>query len=220
MGYEANVQLGKPSVGRDRPRIWWCPTGGFARLPLHAAGTNGQRCSNYVVSSYTPTLGALVNARSSFTPVEKRQIRALVAAVPRSHVHGWAELLSTPDEAKAVRASIPDGTLIPIRDPEGAIAMASAGISAETLLANLPDTTVLHLACHGHQNSENAPQSGFVMSDKILTIENLIPVPLPNAFMAFLSACETAKGDKVRLHSLLVCARLGHNFRAHRLEPT
>jgi CHAT domain-containing protein len=112
-------------------------------------------------------------------------------------------LPSTPDEAKAVIASMPDGVQIAFQDTEDSLATASKGISAEMLLANLPDTTILHLACHGHQNSENALQSGFVMSDKILTVENLIPVPLPHAFMAFLSACETAKGDKVRLHSIL-----------------
>jgi CHAT domain-containing protein len=118
-------------------------------------------------------------------------------------VQGWAERLSTSDEAKAVRASMPDGTLIALPDPEDSLKMAGEGISAQTLLANLPDTTILHLACHGHQNSENALQSGFVMSDEILTIESLIPVPLPHAFMAFLSACETAKGDKASLQSIL-----------------
>jgi CHAT domain-containing protein len=118
-------------------------------------------------------------------------------------VQGWTDLLSTPDEAKAVRASMPDGTLIALQNPEHSHVMANDGISAETLLASLPEATILHLACHGHQNSENPLQSGFVMGDKILTIESLIPVPLPHAFMAFLSACETAKGDKVCLHSML-----------------
>jgi CHAT domain-containing protein len=189
-------------VGRDRPRIWWCPTGGFAHLPLHAAGTNSKRCSDYVVSSYTPTLGSLVGARSSFTPVEKHRIKALVAAVPKSHVEGYTDLLSTPDEANTVIASMPEGSLIAFQNSETSLAAVGEGISAQMLLANLPDTTILHLACHGHQNPENALQSGFVMSDKMLTIESLIPVPLPHAFMAFLSACETAKGDKVSLYSI------------------
>jgi CHAT domain-containing protein len=130
-------------------------------------------------------------------PIEKALIKALVAAVPTSHVQGWADLVATHDEAKAVRASIPQGALIDLPKTEDSIAMEGEGISAETLLTNIPDAAILHLACHGHQNSDNALQSGFVMSDKILTIESLIPVPLPRAFMAFLSACETAKGDKV-----------------------
>jgi CHAT domain-containing protein len=188
---------GQPSAGRDRPRMWWCPTGSFTHLPLHAAGTNSKRCSDYVVSSYTPTLGALIGARSSFIPIEKSQIKAFVAAVPRSHVEGWTDLLSTPDEVEAVRASMPQGALIDFRNSDDSFPMAGEGISAQALLASLPDTNILHLACHGRQDPKNALQSGFVMSDKILTIESLMPVPLPHAFMAFLSACETAKGDKV-----------------------
>jgi CHAT domain-containing protein len=142
---------------------------------------------------------------SSFTPVEKRRVKALVAAVPRSQVEGWTELLSTPDEAKAVRASLPEGTLVDLQFSGDPAATSGEGIRAETLLENLPHTSILHLACHGYQNPENPLQSGFVMSDKILTIESLIPVPLPHAFLAFLSACETAKGDKVSLNSAL-CA--------------
>jgi CHAT domain-containing protein len=118
-------------------------------------------------------------------------------------VEGWDELPSTLEEAKAVRASMPEGTLIVLQDPEDPLAMEGEGISAHTLLANLPDTTILHLACHGHQDAEDALQSGFVMSDKILTIESLMSVPMPHAFMAFLSACETAKGDEVSLESIL-----------------
>jgi CHAT domain-containing protein len=114
-------------------------------------------------------------------------------------VQNWVELSSTPEEVNAVRASMPEGTLIALQDPEDPLAVAGEGMSTQMLLENLPDTTILHLACHGYQNPENALQSGFVMSDKILTIESLIPVPLPHAFMAFLSACETAKGDKASL---------------------
>lgn len=35
------------------------------------------------------------------------------------------------------------------------------------------------------------------MCDEMLSIERLMPVPLPHAFLAFLSACESGKGDKV-----------------------
>ena len=47
-------------------RIWWCPTGDLCHLPLHAAGphsTNEKNFSDLFVSSYTPTLSSLINAR-------------------------------------------------------------------------------------------------------------------------------------------------------------
>jgi hypothetical protein len=42
------------------------------------------------------------------------------------------------------------------------------------------------------QSLSNALESGFMMQDDMLTISKL---ELPNAFLAVLSACETAKGD-------------------------
>lgn len=47
-------------------RIWWCPTGKFATLPLHAAGMYQGMEPNLpqlYVSSYTPTLSSLIKSR-------------------------------------------------------------------------------------------------------------------------------------------------------------
>ncbi|PSR93707.1 hypothetical protein PHLCEN_2v4602 [Hermanssonia centrifuga] len=60
------------AVGRDRPRLWWCPTGHFMSVPLHAAGDysgSGECCSDYVVSSYTRSLQALSNAREGLDSI-------------------------------------------------------------------------------------------------------------------------------------------------------
>jgi CHAT domain-containing protein len=193
----ADREMVQPARGRDRPRIWWCPTGSFAHLPIHAAGAGETWCSDYVVSSYTPTLGALLTARSLYTPVKKQEVAALVTAVPHPRDDGWCDLLSTLEEVRAVRAALPEGVALSLPREEGSVPDNDEGITAATLLEKLPEATFLHLACHGHQDPENALESGFVMSDEMLTIEKLMPVPLPHAFMAFLSACETAKGDRV-----------------------
>jgi len=47
-------------------RIWWCPTGKFAALPLHAAGLYQcmeSNLSQLYISSYTPTLSSLIKSR-------------------------------------------------------------------------------------------------------------------------------------------------------------
>ncbi|KAG1858873.1 hypothetical protein F4604DRAFT_1793778 [Suillus subluteus] len=55
-------------------RIWWCPTGKFTALPLHAAGLYQSielNLSQLYISSYTPTLSSLIKSRrtkSSTTP--------------------------------------------------------------------------------------------------------------------------------------------------------
>jgi CHAT domain-containing protein len=88
--------------------------------------------------------------------------------------------------------------LIPIPDLENVRLGDDRGMQVQTLLGRLPEATILHLACHGIQDAEIPLNSGFVMSDGTLTISKLIGVSSPRAFLAFLSACETAKGDKVR----------------------
>src|SRR3984957_12976421 len=65
----------KVSQTPNPPRIWWCPTGPLTFLPIHAAGLYntgdpGFKTSDFVTSSYTPTLTTLVElplrARRSF----------------------------------------------------------------------------------------------------------------------------------------------------------
>ncbi|MEV1065244.1 hypothetical protein [Streptomyces sp. NPDC050263] len=57
------------NVGPDRdpsdvlPRVWWCPTGPFTRLPLHLAGQPRNIAMDYAVHSYTSSLQALTTAR-------------------------------------------------------------------------------------------------------------------------------------------------------------
>jgi CHAT domain-containing protein len=54
---------------------------------------------------------------------------------------------------------------------------------------------IVHLACHGIQDPKSAIDSGFCLGDGRLTISKLMEIKLDNPFLAFLSACETAKGD-------------------------
>ena len=57
-----SLQMTHPS----QLHIWWCPTAEFSVLPLHAAGPyrNGQQnLPDLYISSYTPTLTALIHAR-------------------------------------------------------------------------------------------------------------------------------------------------------------
>jgi hypothetical protein len=46
-----------PQYGISNGRLWWLPTGSFARMPLHASPP-----TNDFVHSYTTTLGALLEA--------------------------------------------------------------------------------------------------------------------------------------------------------------
>ncbi|EIN11172.1 hypothetical protein PUNSTDRAFT_62627, partial [Punctularia strigosozonata HHB-11173 SS5] len=155
--------------------------------------------SDYVVSSYTPTLGALTNARRTYKPVVRENLKALVGAVPRPYVEDLCDLPSTLEEMKTVTQAVPSSGLLSLPNGENALEVeGSGGLSAQALLDRLPQATILHLACHGTQDAEHPLRSGFVMRDETLTIERLMPVLLPEAFLASLSACETAKGYKAQ----------------------
>jgi hypothetical protein len=75
------------------PRLWWCPTGPLTLLPLHTAGDHlgavgggspTRTVLDRVVSSYTPTLRALLEARKPDheTSMARGQDRLLLVDVP------------------------------------------------------------------------------------------------------------------------------------------
>ena len=167
-----------------------CATGVFARLPVHAAGVTlkdkGIRdgCSNYVVASYVPTLGSLVKIRREYRPTRRADVLVMVAAVPRPHK--FAALPCVIEEAEIVKTSIP------------LYAHLELPLNAQhsDVTENLPRASILHMACHGYQDRNDPLDSGFVMKDRTLSVLELMSLQLPNAFLAFLSACETAKSNE------------------------
>lgn len=55
----------------------------------------------------------------------------------------------------------------------------------------------VHFACHGMQNSSNPMESCLLLAgNSRLTLSKIIELHLESAELAFLSACETALGDK------------------------
>jgi CHAT domain-containing protein len=142
------------------------------------------------VSSYTPTLEALCLARKDMPIVTKVDTRVLVVA--ESSAPGMPRLLSVEEEIRAVQKHL---SVDVIGMEERSYGQGPAKAQIATVLSAIPDSPILHLACHGRQDLENPLESGFMLSDGILTVRKLMSLDLKNAFLAFLSACETAKGD-------------------------
>lgn len=101
--------------------------------------------------------------------------------------------MQTITEIECLKRILPSNlvTSIPLRPSVAVGAMGSA--SCADVVNSLPNATLLHLACHGYYSPTNPLDSGFVMGDKMLTVAELMALNLPNAFLAFLSACETAR---------------------------
>jgi hypothetical protein len=182
--------------GKNRPRIHWCPIGSLVFLPIHAAGVYGEGvldcCSDYVVSSYTPTLSALHRARADLVPRARRSLTLLAAAAPTSTTSLKLPFLYNVGPEVAEIAELARATAhIEVLE----YGCTSAATVREVAQA-LPLSDIVHLACHGIQDQEDPLQSGFCLGDGRLTVSELMDIKLDHAFLAFLSACETAKGDK------------------------
>lgn len=67
--------------------------------------------------------------------------------------------------------------------------------SVEAVASSLADASFVHFACHGHQDLVNPLESALYLRRGHLTIGKIMETPLPNAQLAFVNACETAKGD-------------------------
>jgi CHAT domain-containing protein len=163
-------------------------------LPVHAAGIydviGAECCADYVVSSYTPTLTALLRAQKSNSWFYKYQAKLGLVAAMKAWDPKLATLWNVEEEISHVRAAT-ESANVSVDD------FNSVGDSSlVTHVAEvLQRTNLVHIACHGIQNLDSPLSSGFCLSDGNLTVSRLMDLDLNNALFAFLSACETAKGD-------------------------
>jgi CHAT domain-containing protein len=71
------------------------------------------------------------------------------------------------------------------------------------VVKHLQESSIIHFACHGMQDSKNPLDSGLMLSDGRLQVSQIMRRPENDnteggrkaMTLAFLSACETAKGD-------------------------
>ncbi|KAJ8473062.1 hypothetical protein ONZ51_g8108 [Trametes cubensis] len=178
--------LGKDLVATKPTRIWWCPTGPLALLPIHAAGPyegEAPGLMELAVSSYIPTLHSLLRAHeASAQPFS-------LLAIGQPETPGQNPLPAVQKELTTIqracaRISRPLTTLV---GPDATVFRVSQA---------LPAHTWLHFSCHAHQDSSNAFASAFYMHNGPLTLGALMQLDLAQVQFAFLSACLTSAGDE------------------------
>jgi hypothetical protein len=176
----------------ERPRIHWYPTGAFTWVPIHAAGVyDGSTqtcCMDYVVSSYTPTLDALVRVQDTAMPVPKTKSKIAFIAAARALDKALPTLPLIQHQVEQATTLAKDAGLL-------VEARGSSAATRDATISSLKSAQLVHIACHGIQNDNQPLESAFYLADGTLTVNELIKLNLDNAFLAFLSACETAKGD-------------------------
>ncbi|WP_433274663.1 CHAT domain-containing protein [Pseudonocardia xinjiangensis] len=176
-----------PGGGAPWPRVWWSPSGPLNFLPLHAAGRHdvpGASVLDRVVSSYTPTMRALLHSRARPVPAGERT--ALAVAMPETPGH--AALPATAREATAFAAGFTGRGAAPE-------VLVGPAATAEAVLAALPRAAFAHFACHASSDPLNAEASHLLLHDGPLAVTELSRLPLDGAQLAYLSACATARGS-------------------------
>ncbi|KAG2147872.1 CHAT domain-containing protein [Suillus bovinus] len=170
-------------------RIWWCPTFLFNFLPLHAAREHrngGKSLSQLYISSYTPSLTALIKARAS----RDRPTSVPFVAIGQNYPAGaFFTLDAVEPELELVRKLLPPPPTVSFSK------IASVNATKSRALCALRENTWFHLACHGTQRFDEPFQSAFLMRDQPLSLLDIAQTDLSRHHFAFLSACETAVGD-------------------------
>jgi len=172
------------------PRIWWCPTGPLAFLPIHAAGIYkegkgipGQYLSEFAVSSYIPTVNA-----STFVKNDCHDAPDKLLMVSQPNTPGIAKIPFARDEVEKIKEvlgvrGIPSCTL----DDENA--------TVDRVLESMEKFSCIHLACHASQHAATPLKSSIHLHDGPLELSEIMKKNLRNAEFGFLSACQTSKGD-------------------------
>lgn len=193
------VITGPPPAGQPWPRLWWCVPGLLSFLPLHAAGhhqtrndVNPETAADRVVSSYTPTIRALADARRARPAAADRgpgraaAVNQLIVAMP--HTPGASDLPGAKAEADLLQQRFP-GRFSALTGPQA---------TRDAVLSALPEAVWAHFACHGYCDPVSPSASYLLLHDHQrhpLTVTDVTRLRQEQAALAFLSACSTARPD-------------------------
>ncbi|KAJ7474965.1 CHAT domain-containing protein [Mycena latifolia] len=180
------------TVSHDHRRIWWCPTGPLAFLPIHAAGHYGQeavlgsKLSDFLISSYTPSLSALIEG---FRAKQESQDGLQLLAISQPFAFGQNPIPGTIKEIASIEQLAQ--RVIPVLHLERDMA------TVESVQKGMRESRWAHFACHGIQDIFVPTNSALLLAGSSkLTLSDIIQLQLPHADLAFLSACQTATGSK------------------------
>ncbi|TFK37824.1 TPR-like protein [Crucibulum laeve] len=182
----------KPS--NNPPRIWWCATGPLAFLPIHASGIYDKEAisssviSDFVISSYTPTVGSLIEKAENILVSRDVTYDGLLA-ICQANSLDLPPIPSTIKEIQCIKS-------LCLASDMNATFLEETEATVDLVLNEMEHNSWIHLACHAVQNIEDPTKSAFYLHDGQLELATIIKKSLLSANFAFLSACQTGTGDE------------------------
>ncbi|KAJ7734062.1 hypothetical protein B0H16DRAFT_1695911 [Mycena metata] len=146
-------------VHQNLGRIWWCPTGPLAFLPIHAAGLYGKdqafgaKLSDFLISSYTPSLTALIQGHR---PQSESQAGTQLLAVTQSSAEGQSFIPGTLEEIKCIEQHAKGKVPVLWLDRDMA--------TIEEVQKGMKDSRWVHFACHGLQDESVHLTAGMLLA--------------------------------------------------------
>ncbi|MFJ3794266.1 CHAT domain-containing protein [Kitasatospora sp. NPDC090091] len=200
--------------GASPPRLWWCPTGPLVGLPLHAAGTgpgpSAESVLDWAVSSYTPTITALLSARRSAARRPSTVDPGTFLLVSLSATPGQLPLPQVVAEAESILSRLPSDR-VTVWDNEDA--------TRQRVRHGLTAHRSVHLGCHAEQDLTDPSNGALVLHDGCLTVLDLGRSRFDGDF-AYLSACKTATGGVALAEESVSMAAALHFAGFHRVIAT
>lgn len=197
---------GTPAPGTSWARLWWCPTGPLTLLPIHAAGHHGDSSGtaviDRVVSSYTPTLRALAQARQPAAGAPVAADRMLI--VTQAGTPGQRDLPGVAGDLAIIRELLP-GRRTEIHGPAA---------TRDRVLAELTRHRWVHFSCHGTQNLGDPSRGGLILHDGTMTIPDVAAGRFHVDYTG-IAACKTATGGVPLLDESVTLAAALH-YTGHR----
>jgi CHAT domain-containing protein len=150
-------------------------------MPAHC-----QCLADFAVSSYIPTLSVL-NELHSRAPTNTTNDGVLLVSQPNTP--GLKEIPFTTAEVEKTREQL---------EKQGIRSLLYTGSEAtvDVVLESLKSFSWVHFACHASQEIKNPLESAIHLYDSPLTLSKIMKKKLPNAGLAFMSACQTSSGDE------------------------
>jgi len=177
------------SAEAEVPRLYWCPTGPAAFLPLHGAGYHSETSLSAprtvidrAESVYIPKLRALASPQPDLAVSQETRQPPLIVSMPITP--GQRPLPRAEDEAGYLLGIFPD-----------AVHLTGRGATRDAVLAEMGSHCWFHFAVHGVTDDRTPVDAGLELTDGRLTIRELAERRLPDARFAYLSACATYQGS-------------------------
>lgn len=152
-----------------------------------------ERASEYIISSYIPTIEALLLQDDPDTSIPFKML-----------VVSHNSLYFVGKELALIEEQVPQDSMVKLGIPN-----SNTPARVKDVVSNLASASIVHFACHGEQHPTAPLRSALLVGEEKhmrngdvtylkekLTIEEIMKHPLPNGSLAFLCACETAMGDQ------------------------